>query len=183
MSESESLAASHPTVKLIQATALNHDPPEDYNHRKLIASVLSREDYLSVLEASTKPDELGYLRQKGYTWFVGQQFVSRFKYTASMRNQSIVRVGNSYVLYRGDVPDFALNRIVEAQQDDFHFLTVHSNRPLPVKKIQMIRLDPVVVAWKRNPDIRYHTFRGWKMHGDTWGVVIAVWDMDTEIEL
>lgn len=173
-------ATTHPTIKLVKETALG-GLPAHFEHRKLLSSVLDRPEYLGNSGIVGTP-EWYKLRQLGYVWFVGQAFVSRFKYAASVMRDHVVGSDESWLVYAGDVPDFALRNIAKAKSDGFSHFTIHSNKPLPIERIRMAPIDPVVVAWKKDPDI--HKYRhGWIVKLHPWGVVIAAWDMDSEVRL
>jgi len=123
-----------------------------------------------------------------FVWWTDTSFVAKFTFAASVKTGGIVchpvyNHGRHNVIYTGDIPTTALRRLDAIEQIGFKWITVHSNEPLPVKVVairELTKLDPVIVAWKSNPQI--YSDRGEsEAQQNTWGVIVAIWDADREI--
>lgn len=123
----------------------------------------------------------------GFTLTVDTNIIRRFKYAASIHGRPCVIQGGDAILYRGDIPDFAIDRI--AQIIDIHHsdvkVSIHSNLPLPIRlESAYVKIDPVVIAWiDHSITIHRRVFGGFKADRETLGVIVAMWDMDKEITL
>jgi hypothetical protein len=134
------------------------------------------------------------LRMAGFRWIVGTDFIRRFSYHAALgqdiqwhdhrvyEKQGRVRQA---LVYYGDIPDFALDRVEKAQTIGISNFTIHSILPMPIKFLQ---IDPVLVGWPAMPSIEVlkKGKRNSKLRftiEDITGVVIAVWDANRELEV
>lgn len=129
------------------------------------------------------------MKNEGFTWLVERPFIQRFGHAAVVTGEVGVYRSNWYnkVLYAGDIPDFALDRIDSAKKHS-PFITIHSNEALSIREV--ILTDPIVIAWNDNPLI---IFRDDRQEIGSWansdgyreslirGFVIAAWDLDKEL--
>ena len=85
------------------------------------------------------------------------------------------------VLYIGDIPDSAIDRIKVAG-DYLSYFTIHSAETLKVARQALI--DPVVIGWKDPPAIlvdKKAQFKRCSKYCE--GVVIAIWDKEKELDI
>jgi hypothetical protein len=134
------------------------------------------------------------LRTAGFVWLVGADFIRQFPYHATLGqdiqwhdHRVFIKQGRlrKALVYQGDVPEFALDRVEKAQNLGISDFTIHSMLPLPVK---FILTDPVLVGWPAMPMIEVIRYgkTGQKLNftvKDITGVVIAVWDSNHELEI
>lgn len=137
--------------------------------------------------AGFTPEKFNALNSKGIRLVVKTSDVVKFKYHALLWADTKASGGTiretqyGHIQYIGDLPNFALDRIEVARQNGLVFGTIHSNFPLPTEFISAKKTDPVVIGWCEFPDICINrdivtSFR------EILGVVIAMWDMDKELE-
>ena len=103
------------------------------------------------------PTIIKSLYENDFVWIIDQDFIKRFKYTASVRKPSL---DNSYpvvwefknepIIYVGDIPEQVLDRMSKAIDLGINYFTIHSMEPLPIKQLFT---DPVLVGWVNNPCI------------------------------
>jgi hypothetical protein len=140
------------------------------------------------------PVMLQELRAAGFVWLVGANFIRRFPYHAALgpdmqwhdhrvfiRQRRIRKA----LLYQGDIPEFALDRVEKAQNLGISNFTIHSMLPLPVK---FILTDPVLIGWPAMPSIEIIRYGkpNQKLSftiEDITGIVIAIWDANHELEI
>lgn len=161
--------------------------PQGITEEKLtrMARVLGRNDYLGP-ETS--------MVAKGFHFTVSRtKLLAAFQYAAALSwgrqdPQQLVDYGagsDVAIVYRGDIPDFALDRIEEAQQVGIEMFTMHSNEPLPVITV-LAKVDPVVIGWTDCPfihlDPKTNRVDDYDKIEST-GFVIAMWDIDKELQL
>jgi hypothetical protein len=121
-------------------------------------------------------------RKAGFTLFVRPDVIAQFRYAAIIYSihSHQVNDGENDIIYVGDIPDFALDRILEAQNKKLRStITIHSNQELAVKYEPYIYRDPVVIAWNYAADIRKE--KGiWQCTNKNTnaGCVIAMWGED-----
>ena len=137
------------------------------------------------------------LNKNGFRLFVKADSIIKFKYHASLWAEprqdgvidsygTIYRAGHrddyevGVIQYVGDIPDFSLDRIEVARPLGLRFGSIHSNQALPVDFSRLT--DPVIIGWCRSPEIYLREGRVAHFH-DTIGVVVAMWDMDKEINI
>jgi hypothetical protein len=153
--------------------------------------------YLQILERDSTEnhrkldiDFIDAVKKEGFNLLVPVSAIEDFKYCALVYTyhdiSGITHVtadGANNVLYIGDVPDFALDRIHklrEIRKDQF--ITIHSNVELPVKYEAHNFRDPVIIAWndtapfgKRKNKWCVEDYR----HTDiSVGCVVAMWGDD-----
>ena len=130
----------------------------------------------------------------GCPWFVGHDFVDRFKYVAALRGNGNVDPvvfwasrNQGEILYVGDVPQFALERAQVVLQCGIRYLTVHSAQPLPMTPVVT---DPVLLGWVQNPRISAYALqhpgdplREGTVSNPQIAVVVSAWDLDKELEV
>ena len=167
------------TIQVVRKCITKLNPPTAHTVR--YSQVLGR-----CLPSGFEPERQKTLTEAGFCWMVVENFASRFQYCAEVKNPStfgdpmVVEDGKS-VVYVGDIPDFALDRIMAAEQVGLKYFTIHSNSPLPVR--YMTICDPVLVGWTSRPYFGRSRV-GWEsQHAWAGGVVIAVWDNDRELEI
>jgi len=140
-----------------------------------------------------KLETMQKLEAKGLVWFVDYHFVEKFEYAASMTpnkgnsNCAVIKDYTAYshtdVRFKGDVPDWVLDRMEQALECGMDTITVHSHYPLPVK-LEKIQTDPVAVAWKGTPNIAKVGKDRFKMKDkQKQGVVIAIWQGEQEVDV
>jgi len=138
-----------------------------------------------------KLETMQALEKRGFVWFVDHQFVSRFEYAAAMTQpkgnancavrQDVTDFRHTDVRFKGDVPDWVLDRMEQAIECGMDTITVHSHYPLPVK-LEKIQTDPVAVAWKGTPSIQKSGKGRFGMSDKhKQGVVIAIWQGENEV--
>jgi hypothetical protein len=151
----------------------------ELEHLVKLDSISTQIDYSWGLNSET----VEALRAKGFIWFVRRDFIRCFKYHAAIRGVRgelpPVRLDSSTeVLYAGDIPEKALDRIGEAINSGLRYLTIHSQEPMPV---YLERVDPVVVGWVRNPRILTGNLES--LPSASIGVVVTIWNNAGELEL
>lgn len=160
----------------------------------LQGSILNKLEHLQKLERITQRGVLGGLANiniknlelAGFHWIVPIATIEKFQYHASvLAPQDNLRcpvwLGATSIVYAGDIPDFALDRIKVAKCLDFKYFTIHSNEVLPVEEIQLTPIDPVIIAWATNPKIRLFP-TGITHTPNLFGTVVAVWNANNELE-
>lgn len=140
------------------------------------------------------PVMLQDLHNAGFIWMVNASFVNRFHYHAAVGPdiqwhdcRIFVKQGRlkRSIVYAGDIPDFALDRIEQVTKIGISNFTIHSMQPLPVN---FVLTDPVLIGWpampyieiincgKSNQKLNFHI-------EDITGIVIAAWDTNHEFEI
>ena len=142
-----------------------------------------------------------------FPWQITAGQLLALKYHASVASENmfspIVSTEKDIeIMYSGDFPEFALEKIFAFKDivnvscnhisnwDGQWGITIHSNEPLPVQMVSLRRrLDPVVVGWITCPGFCYYHKRlwgrpeHWAARNNKIGRVIAIWDNDKELEL
>jgi len=142
-------------------------------------------------------EALEKLESIGASWFVDHKFVNRFRYAATVGGNSqksypvLEKKSNTTenfsrnfcgVLYKGDLPEFVLDRALIMKDVGLEYFTIHSHNPLPVEYTQLPMEDPVLVVWGQHPGIVINEEKC--MAGSNClGVVLAVWEGENEINL
>jgi len=140
------------------------------------------------------PVMLRDLYNMGFVWIVDASFVKKFCYHAAVGpdlqwhdHRIFIKHGHfkQAVVYAGDIPDFALERIEQVNKIGISNFTIHSMQPLP---INFILTDPVLIGWPAMPSIEITDYGkdnqklSFHVEGIT-GIVIAAWDIDRELEI
>ena len=140
------------------------------------------------------PSMLQELNNAGFTWLVDTAFIRKFCYHAAVGqdyqwhdHRVFVKQGRirQAIVYVGDIPDFALDRVEIARETGINNFTIHSMLPLPVS---FLITDPVLVGWPALPSIEIHNDGKHKQElsfavEEVKGIVIAVWDASRELEI
>jgi hypothetical protein len=140
------------------------------------------------------PVMLRDLYNKGFVWIVDASFVKKFCYHAAVGpdlqwhdHRIYIKQGRfrQAVIYAGDIPDFALERIDQVNKIGISNFTIHSMQPLPVN---FVLTDPVLIGWPAMPSIEITNYgkgnQKLNFHvEDITGIVIAAWDTDRELEI
>lgn len=204
---------THPIIELMQTQAVQQFTPAPEAQRKRILAELTNNpsyDVTAENQLLQRNQTQTILAEAGFVWMVHPRFVSKFRFAAGVwlrerryDNDAPVETmsGSAAIWYAGDIPDFAIERMRQVKAfEQFRCVTIHSNEPLPVSRVNLRPIDPVMVAWtggerrsehltirqrarwqfRRNPFDAYGTLEA---HRQTIGVVIAAWDFDKEIEL
>ncbi len=141
-----------------------------------------------------KIETMKALENKGFTWFIDHQFVEKFENAAALTkekgnaNCSVRQEVNSFnhtnVRFKGDLPDWVMDKIEDAFACGMDTITIHSHVPLPVK-LELVDTDPVAVAWKGSPSITRNGKKGKFEMKDRQkqGVVIAIWQGEDEVDV
>ena len=170
-------------------------------HEKRLEKVLG-----SVIErrGARSDEELAWLEvveKAGFHSVVTTDWALRFKYHASVTMLTVCEsdgIGDYpkqiWYDYKGDIPEFALDALEAFKKVSGHGtrvhpyeqrnadVTVHSMKPLPIKKtITLLRVDPVMIGWSDNPLFTLTNSR-WLPRRNRLGVIIAVWDGFKEVE-
>lgn len=136
------------------------------------------------------------LYDKNMVWAIDERFVKKFKYVAGISSEVYYEPFEhkdypfthpmSVIKYVGDIPNFAIDRIRIAKDCGLKYFTIHSCKPLPIEEIFQ-QVDPVLVGWWSNPKIILEdTFLGKRfseMDKVATGVIVAIWDMEKEIQI
>jgi len=165
-----------------------------------------RQEHLNRLQNLYNDDrqfiENGYLELSSNLLSLQEEFgilvpaiiLTAFKYHGVIRSNAekgVITTKGQQVVYTGDIPDFAIERIGKAIASGLPYITIHSNQRLPVKLnspsistsfrvFLSSLLDPVVMGWLKSPQIVLGAFSG-KIKGlnaADIGVVIAMWADD-----
>jgi len=160
-------------------------------------SRLKRETHKGSMSSNT----VEALWNRDFIWFVDNEFISRFKYAASLglstdRNEFAAVTGKikgnfgefqrADIVYKADMPDIVADRALLARELGINYFTVHSHHPLPVEFV-LPQVDPVLIGWETHPVV-YKNFER-SPHGnfqcakDALGVVIAVWEGENEVDI
>lgn len=140
------------------------------------------------------PGMLQKLYNAGFIWVIDTDFIRRFRYHAAVGadlqwhdHRVFIKQGRlrEAVVYMGDIPDFALERIEIVKRIGINNFTIHSMLPLPVS---FILTDPVLVGWLALPSIEIRNYGKHTQElnfsvADISGIVIAAWDTDHELEV
>lgn len=160
----------------------------------------------------------------GFIWKVLPESLKRLKYVAGFclderqerrgkrigkRHSCVQTSFNNPVVYKGDIPDQALDNIqkVRSFRTKDHYIrnlvhfTVHSHEPLPVKivapglvgRLDQVRngietfleeVDPILVAWPVSPVIRTGSIGSNNQLKTIWseypGIVISTWGLEQD---
>lgn len=171
-----------PTADIVRSANLEY---VDLLDRELNEDEEHLQRYLYTLERNKVDDtstiDVGFItkaRKKGFKLLVKPNVVQQFTYAAIVysTNDETVHKNNTDVVYIGDIPDFALDKIIDAQNAGLYPITIHSNQELPVKYEKYVYRDPVLIGWNSNPKIVRHNYE-WICTGHyvTVGCVIAMW--------
>jgi hypothetical protein len=186
------------TVDIINASKINYvdlldkdRTPEEEHLRKYLHTLKRREAEDNKAEFDVR--FIDWAKKAGFNLFVSPDVVSQFKYAAlvcdlSSPRDSYVIDGGREVIYVGDIPDFALDRIKKAHEATCETLfTIHSNQELPVKYQAFVYRDPVIILWNTNSRVSIEKKKGvWKgscdssFHTLDIGCVVAMWQDDGE---
>lgn len=165
------------TVELIVKTkAIRHQPEHSMEHLKALVPIIGRPASEALARAT-------------YPLLVNGSMVRDFQFVAQLTITN-VNVISPTMKYVGDIPDFAIERIIAARAlDVFVAFTIHSNYPLPVvmttevpspsKKLS--KVDPVVIGWYSSPHIIASIGKPLTAGFIVDGSIIAMWDMDKEV--
>lgn len=167
------------THEILQELQPVIDIPE-LEHRIRMATLLDNWIYTH----GFPPVVLRALLDSGVVWLAGPEFIARFRYAAGLYIDTAVLdiKTNCRVQYRGDLPEFALDRLETARNLGLKHFTVHSNEPLPVELLR--KTDPVLIGWPATPLIRVLENRNCELSVlGLRGVVLAAWDFDKEIAI
>lgn len=125
-----------------------------------------------------------------FRFFVPMDIVTRFKYHASVCSPigSMVMQGgitSNAIVYAGDIPDTALDRMIKVKELGIRFITVHSMQPFP---IQLVQCDPVAIGWYEPmwifKDGKETILRLlYNYSGTLEGVIVAIWDGQKEVSV
>lgn len=176
-----------PTVDIIRLSKpsymqlLDRELDEDERHLERYLRVLGRQTV-----DSTKFLDIYFIKgskKAGFNLFVKPDVVQQFKYAALVCGNGVSLIPpvrkdhSSSVLYVGDIPDFALDRIATAQNKGIaRYITIHSNQELPVIYEKYVYRDPVLISWDVNPRIERQSGKWQCTNNDlSVGVVIAMW--------
>lgn len=192
-----------PTEEVIRSAVIR--PPVDQaeaKHRARVAAAFG----VQVSTERLSPVANAALTEAKLTLLVKPSVVAAFKYAAQVgpwnlsRSFGVMTENDESVLYGGDIPEFALDRLDALRRIGPDWpLTIHSNLPLPVQVSEALpRVDPVLIAWPHLPR-RITVDRSGRLLRDTgfgkrdeWlrdndpggaGIVVAMWDMDKEVTL
>ncbi len=178
-----------PTVDIVKSAGLEY---LDLLDRQLTEDEEHLHKYLYTLERN-KVDDTGTIdvyfieraRKKGFKLFVKPDVVKQFMYAATVYATTTIPVVHAKpdpynyksVIYVGDIPDFALDKIIDAQNAKIgQYISIHSNQELPVKYEKYTYRDPVIIAWNSNPEIMRRDYEWLYSKKDvTVGCVIAMW--------
>ncbi|KKK84220.1 hypothetical protein LCGC14_2785520, partial [marine sediment metagenome] len=109
--------------------------------------------------------------------------VPKFKYIARVVGHwYTVQDSGSALVYAGDFPDFALDRLEVALKCGVQTITIHSTQPLPVRREPLPKMEPVLLGWASD-QISFTQEKGRVKAPSALGVVIAAWDLDKELEV
>jgi hypothetical protein len=178
-----------PTVDIINNSKVSYI---DLLDRELTTEEAHLKKYLYTLERKSQNDitalDMNFIskcRKADFNLFVRPDCIGQFEnaavvYTIYGSSQVSKDDGLTDIHYVGDIPDFALNKIIDAQNKNIaHCLTIHSNQELAVKYEPFIYRDPVIISWNTAPYIKKH--KGiWECDTKNVniGVVIAMWQDD-----
>lgn len=134
-------------------------------------------------------DLVSVAKQAGLTLMV-TSVLAKLKYVAAISSDSAIlrddhpvqNLWSERIWYNGDLPDFAIERVEFGQKLKLPFITIHSNERMPVRMEPMA--DPVIIGWLSNPGIKLSSsgeINRWV--GGIYGFVLAMWDMDKEIQI
>lgn len=152
--------------------------------------------------------ETQLLAENNYRWFLKYETLIKFRYAAAFHSDDRCAAGTDYhkVIYKGDVPDFILDRIDQLEQlasshpDIFIGLwgfVVLSMQPLPNEERELKPIDPIMVGFmnshERNsfigckrddPQKKLHVWvdENHKKEEST-ALVVGIWDGEKEIEI
>jgi len=152
--------------------------------------------------------ETQLLAENDYRWFLGYKTLVKFKYAAAFHSDNRCAAGTNYhkVIYKGDVPDFVLDRIdqlelISSSNPDIFIgqwgFVILSMQPLPNEERNLKPIDPIMVGFMNSHE--RHSFIGSerddpqkRLHvwvddnhkkEDSSAVVVGIWDKEKEMEL
>ena len=131
-----------------------------------------------------------------FIWDVDPSFATKFRYVAQIgdkiscvfKNNDTILSNSDMVLYQGDIPEFALDKMDVYRTMYKCCFTIHSNLPLPIQETSMEKSARIIISWygelpifRVNPDAFNLIIPIEKKAAK--GLVIAAWDGDREIDL
>ena len=152
--------------------------------------------------------ETELLIENNYRWFLGYKTLVKFKYAAAFHSDERCAAGTDYhkVIYKGDVPDFILDRIdqlelIASSHPDVFLgkwgFVILSMEQLPCEERELKPIDPIMVGFMNHHE--RHAFIGTKRDDpkkilhvwvddnhkkeDISSVVVGIWNGEKEVEI
>lgn len=153
------------------------------SHLQRLSALLGDETYIQQYGFKSRMSQVGFM------CFVKPALILSFHAHAIVgwcrfKHDCVAGFRQSRIVYQGEIPDFALDRLETAIATGAENFTIHSMQPFPVGAIKLMPLDPILVGWSTNPHL-YISANGDMTIDDTsaQAVILAIWDKEKELEV